>query len=156
MDLSALETAYRNLLGEARTGGFSPPADTGAWPAELILAHVAANDRLLSALVAEVLADAPASYRNDAAYNTRYLHAVARAAGNWDGLVATVRASGLELVLLARQLDGAQARVPVTTRIVDGQTVRVDGPVPLSGLLHTHAEVHLPGRVEQLGALRSN
>jgi hypothetical protein len=154
MDTSELEAAYRSFLDVARAGGFKPPSDRKEWSAELVLAHVAANDRLLAAATAAVLDGEPASYDNSAANSEAYLEAVARAAGDWDGLVAEVRRCGLELVLLARRLDEQQATTAVATRIVDGGEVRVDAPMPWSGVLVTQAQVHLPDHQAQLAGLR--
>lgn len=154
MDTTALESAYRKLLDVARGGAFRPPADQGAWPAEYVLAHVVANDRLLAAATAEILAGERPSYDNRASAHDAYLADIGRAAGDLDGLVDMVRRCGLELVLLARRLDPDQAATPVQTRIRDGDEIRVDGPVPWSGVLNTHAEVHLPSHTGDLEALR--
>lgn len=154
MDTEELESAYRRLLAVAREGGFRPPADTATWPAELVLAHVVVTDRLLAATTAEVLAGGSPRYDNAAASRADYLTEVGRAADDWDGLVATARQCGLELVLVARRLDEAQAATPVPTRIVDGDEVRVDTAMPWAGVLATHAEVGLPALAEQLVALR--
>lgn len=153
MDTTELEGAYRSLLDVARGGGFAAPADRQHWGPELQLAHVVATDRLLAAATAAVLAGQPAPYDNSAAGSEPYLEAVARAAGDWDGLVAEVRRCGLELVLLARQLDDDCAATPVPTRLVDGDQVRVEAPMPWSGVLATHAQVDLPDRRARLEAL---
>ena len=154
MDTTTLEGAYRDLLTAARDGGFRAPADQGAWTAEQVLAHVVATDRLLIGVTAELLAGGSPTYDNAVATRTPYLDALGRAAGGWDALVATVRATGLELVYLARELHDSAAATPVPTRIVDGDTVRVEAPMPWSGVLNTHAEVHLPEHRAQLDGLR--
>lgn len=154
MDTTTLESSYRRLLDVARGGPTRPPADTGDWPGEAVLAHVAANDRLLAAVTAQLLDGGSPSYDNGAAGGRPYLDVLAQAAGEWDSLVATVRQCGLELVLLARRLDNRQAATAVPTRITDGGAVRVQGPVPWAGVLNTHAEVHLPAHTRQLAALR--
>lgn len=154
MDTTALEGAYRELLGTAREGGFRPPGDAAAWTAEQVLAHVVATDRLLLGVTAAVLAGGSPSYGNAATQHAPYLDAIARAAGGWDGLVATVRATGLELVYLLRELGDGEAATPVPTRIIDGDTVRVEAPMPWSGVLNTHAEVDLPSWRGRLEALR--
>lgn len=154
MDTTALEAAYRRLLDVARPGGFRPPADASAWPAEHVLAHVVATDRLLAATTAEILAGAQPRYDNHPATREALLVDIGRAAGGWDGLVTTVRQCGLELVLLARRLTDEQAATATPVRIVEDGEVRVDAPLPWSGVLHTHAEVHLPERTAALEALR--
>ncbi len=155
MDTTALEAAYRRLLDVARPGGFRPPADVGAWPAEHHLAHVIATDRLLAATTAEVLAGgADPRYDNRPATREPFLAEIGRAAGDWGGLVATARQCGLEVVLLARRLDEAQQATPVPTRICEGDTVLVDTRLPWAGVLRSHAEVRLPERIAALEALR--
>lgn len=155
MDTTALEGAYRTLLEAARGEGFRAPADADAWPAEHHLAHVVATDRLLAAATSAVLAGRTVRYDDEVASDDAYLAEIGRAAGGHDALVATVRQCGLELVLLARRLDDQQAITPVHTRIVDGDVVRVDAPLPWSGVLNTHAEVHLPDRAQALRRLRA-
>ena len=154
IDTIALEEAYRELLDVARAGGFRPPADNGDWPAELLLAHIVMNDRLLVATTALVLSGQVVPYDNAAANTEVGLHAVARAAGDLNGLIAVLRSTGLELVLLARQMTPEQSATAVPTRIIDGEDVRIDGLVPWSGVLNTHAEVHLPAHIETLRALQ--
>ena len=155
IDILALEEAYRELLEVARGGPFRPPAEAGDWPAELVLAHVATNDRLLAATTALVLAGSPARYDNAAASVEAGLHALARAAGDFDGLVATARQTGLELVLLLRQLTPEQSATAVSTRIMDGEDVRLDGTIPWSGVINTHAEVHLRSHIDRLRELQA-
>jgi hypothetical protein len=116
MGTTELEAAYRHLIETARAESFRAPADAGQWPAEL---HIAA------------------------AGIESYLSEIGRAAGGHDALVATMRQCGLELVLLARRLDEQQSATPVPTRILDGETTRVDAPLPWAGVLNTHAQVHL-------------
>ncbi len=152
MDTTELEAAYRALLDVARAGGFAAPAEEDGWSAELLLAAVVATDRLLAAATAEVLAGAPTRYDNGPATREPYLRAIARAAGDLDGLVAEARRCGLELVLLARELGDA-ATTPVDVRLLDGDEVRLAAPMPWSGMLATHAEVHLRERCEALAAL---
>jgi hypothetical protein len=156
MDTTALEAAYRSLLEIAGAGGFRPPADSGDWTAEQHLAHVAATDRLLAAATVEVLGGRPARYDNTPATSLGYLATIGRAAGDHERLVATVRQTGLELVLLARQLDDERGKTPVPTKIVDGGVVKVDAPLPWVATLKTHAEVHLPDHIEALRRLRQD
>lgn len=155
MDTTALEAAYRQLLTVARGGAFRAPADAADWSAEYVLAHVAATDRLLAAATAEILAGEQPRYDNRPALREAYLGEIGRAAGDLDGLIGTVRRCGLELVLLARRLEADRAATAVPTCIRDRDGVRVDGPVPWSGVLNTHAEVHLPAQAAALEALRA-
>jgi hypothetical protein len=153
MDTTALESAYRRLLDVAGTGGFRPPADTGTWSAELRLAHVVATDRLLAVATVGVLEGRSVRYDNSAAGNRHWLAVIGRAAGGHEALIAAVRQSGLELVLLARRLEPAHETTAVPTRIVDADVVRVDAPLPWVATLRTHAEVHLAEQIAALEAL---
>ena len=155
MDTSALDRSYRQFLQTAGPGGFPPPADTAAWNADQVVASVIAGDRLLAATTAQLIDGGPATYTNAAAFVAPYLDEIGRAAGDWPGLVAHARQCALEFVMLARRLDDAQLATPVQVRVMDADQVRVEGPVPWSGVLATHAEVYLPERVAQLEALRS-
>jgi hypothetical protein len=154
MDTAALEAGYRRLLTTAGAGGFKAPADASAWSAELVLAHVAVNDRLLAAATVEVLAGGKPRYDNAPSTRADYLSDVGRAAGSWASLLATVRQGGLELVWLARRLDDTHLAAPVPTRILDGDVTRVEAELPWASVLRTHADVHLPAHTEQLAALR--
>lgn len=153
MDTSQLEAAYRSLLDVARPGGFRPPADRQHLSAELLLAQVAADDRLLAATTGSVLEGAPVAYDNGVTGSVPYLEAITWAAGDWDGLVAEVRRCGLALVQLARRLGDAAA-TPVPTRVVEGGQVKLDAPMPWSGVLSTRAQVTLPDVRARLAALR--
>lgn len=144
MDTAALEAAYRAFLDIARPGGFAAPADRGAWTADRIVAHVVANDRLLAATTARLLGGQAAPHTNAAAFSEAYLDEIGRAADRWEGLVATARACALEVVMLARRLDQAQASTPIQVRLLDGDEVRMESPMPWSGVITSHAEVALP------------
>lgn len=150
MDTSALESAYRRLLAVARGGAFRPPAERDGWPAELVLAHIIATNRLLTVTTAVLLDGGEPAYDNHAAVVEAHLHEIARAAGDTGGLVETTRTSGLELVMLARRLDDATAATAVPTRIRAAGQVRMDTPMPWSGVLNTYAEVDLPERAAEL------
>ena len=50
-------------------------------------------------------------------------------------------------------LDEAQAATPVQVRILDGDQLRVDGPLPVAGLLNIQARRHLPMHEDQLREL---
>lgn len=154
MDTGALEEGYKRLLDVARDGGFSHPAETEAWTAEQVLAHVVVSDRLLAHVTAELLADAQPSYTNEPATRLSLLDEVARAHDDLDGLIAETRRGGLVLVRLTRQLDEARAATAVPTCIVDGATTRVNTPMPWAGVLNTHAEVDLASHAGRLEALR--
>lgn len=155
MDTTALESAYKQLLDVARGGGFDQPAQDGGRTAERLLAHVIVSDRLLAESTASLIADGQPRYTNDAANHGGLLDEVARAYGDLDHLIAEARCGGLVLVRLVRQLDDRTGATPVQTRIVDGEVTRLDTKMPWSGVVNTHAEVHLPALATELEGLQA-
>ncbi|PSO48693.1 MAG: hypothetical protein BRC32_01860 [Actinobacteria bacterium QS_8_72_14] len=154
MDTTALESAYTHLLDLARGGGFAAPADDDAWTASRLLARVVVGDRLLAATTAEVAAGGAAAYSDAPADRTALLDEVARAHDGLEELIAELRRGGLVLVRLVRALDDDVAARVVSTHLVDGGVTRVNAPMPWSGVLNTHAEVHLPEHAARLEALQ--
>jgi hypothetical protein len=154
MDTIELEQAYRDFIDLAAREGFDGlPAADGGWNAELVVAHVVANDRLIAAHLAEAIAGREAEYDNHPANREHYLRSIIRAAGDWDALVDAARRSSAEVLSLAWQLEGPAAGRPLHTFILDGDVVRVDEPVPPAGLLAAQWRVHLPAHTAQLQAL---
>jgi hypothetical protein len=154
MDTTALESAYTHLLDLARGGGFAAPADDDAWTASRLLARVVVGDRLLAHTTAEVAAGATPAHSDEPADRLALLDEVARVYEGLDGLTAEARRGGLALVRLVRGLDEQRAARPVSTSLVDGGVTRVNAPMPWSGVLNTHAEVHLPEKAARLEALQ--
>jgi hypothetical protein len=154
MDTTALESAYTHLLDLARGGGFAAPADDDAWTASRLLARVVVGDRLLAHTTAEVAAGDAAAHSDAPADRTALLDEVARAHDGLEELIAELRRGGLVLVRLVRALDDDVAARPVSTSLVDGGVTRVNAPMPWSGVLNTHAEVHLPEKAARLEALQ--
>lgn len=148
MDTTALEHAYKALLDVARAGAAT--AATAPVPVEQQLAQAVVVDRLLAQATAELLAGQTPRYSDAPAQHGPLLDEIARSAEGPDGLIAEVRRGGLVLVRLVRQLDDATAATPVPTRLVSGGAVRLDAPMPWSGVLNTHAEVDLPARAQRL------
>ncbi len=153
MDTTALEHAYKALLDLARAG--AAPAADAPRSAEQELAQAIVVDRLLAQTTAALLAGDAPRYSDAPAEHAALLEEVVRAADDWEGLLAEVRRGGLVLVRLVRRLDEATAATPVPTRLVSGGTVRLEAPMPWSGVLNTHAEVDLPARMQRLEAGRA-
>jgi hypothetical protein len=149
MDVSALQSAYDRFIDTARElGGTSAPE--GEWTPELVLAHVIVSDRMIAATVAQVLSGCEPRFDNRASQSVPYLEAVAAAAGDWDGLLASVRQAGDELMRVAARIEPEHARVMVPTHVVDHEHVVIDGPAPLEQLVMVPANIHLSGHFEQL------
>jgi hypothetical protein len=163
MDTSELEAAYRSVLdlaargaggGRAPGAGGGPGADDGeAWGPDDVLAHLILNDRLLARAVRSVLDGAAQPYDNLDAIEPAELRALTRDLGDTAGLTGELEASSRELAELAGQLDEAQGATPVPVRILDGDQLRVDNPLPVRSLLNIQARRHLPIHEAQLREL---
>jgi hypothetical protein len=167
MDTSELEAAYRSVLDLAARGAEAGPGSPGAeagpgvaggggggaWRPDDVLAHLILNDRLLARAVRSVLEGTVQPYDNLDAIELAELQALTRDVGDTAGLIGGLKASSRELVELAGRLDQAQAATPVPVRILDGDQLRVDGPLPVASLLNIQARRHLPMHEAQLSDL---
>lgn len=155
MDTAELRRAYESLFAEVAAGGFGRPA-AGEWTAAQVVAHVAANDRLLAETTEAVLAGDPKAYYNHDAIDAARLDAlVAEHGGDPAALVELVRGTSAALVALTERL-GEQRHTPVHTHIRDGDKVMVDQPLPWGMVLELHAGEHLPIHIRQLRSLRAD
>src|SRR4051812_8250943 len=150
MDVASLRSAYADFLAAAHRAPRSGAAASPPWAPELVVAHVAANDELLAATTADLIAGRDTWYDNAAATMTARLQWLVREAGSWDALVDVAADRSRSLCDLAAQLDDDTAETPVPVRIIDGRDVRVDERVPWGRLLVVQAEVHLPAHTEDL------
>lgn len=150
METASLESAYERILEVATSSEFIESGD--GWTAELVLAHLTVNDDLLIEAVRDVLANKPTHhYDNGPATDD----AVLREQGSLAEVVDKLRTSSRQLCDLASQL-GPLADTPVVVNIADGGETAVDGQTwPIAQLLQVHTEMHLPGHLSQLEALRS-
>jgi hypothetical protein len=164
MDISELEAAYRSVLTLAAevppVPAEGPPAgadgsDGGdpAWEPGDVLAHLVVNDRLLTRAVRAVLEGAALPYDNADAVELAELRALGKDLGGTEGLLGELETSSRELLDLAGRLDEAQAATPVPVRILDGDELRIDRPLPVASLLTIQARRHLPMHEAQLGEL---
>jgi hypothetical protein len=158
MDTSELEAAYRSVLDLAARGtGDGPRApDAGggeAWRPDDVLAHLVLNDRLLARAVRSVLDGTAQPYDNLDAIDVAELRALTRDLGDTAGLIGGLESSSRELLDLAGRLDEAQAATPVPVRILDGDQLVVDNPLPVRSLLNIQARRHLPMHHAQLSEL---
>ena len=160
MDTTELKAAYRSVLDLAvRAVGAGPgPGSPGAgdgevWRADDVLAHLVLNDRLLARAVRSVLDGVAQPYDNLDAIELVALRALTRDLGDTAGLIGGLEASSRELAELAGRLDEAQSATPVPVRILDGDQLRVDGPLPVASLLNIQARRHLPIHEAQLREL---
>ena len=151
MNTEELRLAYENVITDTDAATYGPPR-AGEWDAELILAHLIANDGLLVAALGEVLAGHSPTYDNGIRGDVGRTLRVA-AAGGVDALTKKLRATSSQVVELASKLDDGHLATMIPTRIVDGATVQVDQPLPLAALLRAQTTIHLPAHRDQLAAL---
>ena len=149
MDVTALESAYDQFLDVARGVRDSTPPE-GEWAPDLVLAHVIVSDRLIAETAALVLAGGQPRFDNRASQSAPYLEAIARVAGGWDGLLASVRQAGNELMATVALIEPEHARFMVPTFVMDHEHIVIDGLAPLEQLAMIPAMIHLPGHAEQL------
>jgi hypothetical protein len=153
MDASATRAACARLVDAARDLE-AAPAPEGGWGPGLVLAHVAVVHRLMAQMAARALAGEQPTLDNRVSQSLPYLQAIVRAAGDWNGLLETVRCSGEELATVVEQIGPEHAGTMIPSYIVDGGRVVFDGPFPLEQLLAVPGAQHTPGHCEQLESLR--
>jgi hypothetical protein len=152
MNTEELSLAYENVITDAKTAAYRPPPE-GEWGAELILAHLIANDGLLLAVLGEVVAGHSPTYDNAPAIDVDGLSRIVAGAGGVETLIDQLRASSSRVVELVSKLDDGHVATMIPTRIVDGSTVQVDQPLPLAAILRAQTALHLPSHREQLASL---
>ena len=165
MDTSELEAAYRSVLdlasGETGPGAAGAGTDPGTagggdgevWGPDDVLAHLVLNDRLLARAVRSVMDGTAQPYDNLDAIDVAELRALTTDLGDTARLIGGLEASSRELMDLAGRLDEAQAATPVPVRILDGDRLVVDNPLPVRSLLNIQARRHLPMHEAQLREL---
>ncbi|TDB75867.1 hypothetical protein [Micromonospora sp. KC723] len=152
MDSGGLRRAYEELLDEVAAGGFGPPP-AGQLSAEQIVAHLAANDELMSEATEAVLAGSPFAYYDLESVHRGEVDELVTAHGGLDGVATLLRATSGRLCALVERL-GPTADTPVDTHLREGFDLRVDEPLPWSRTLDLHTRVHLPKHLAQLRMLR--
>lgn len=152
METAELRRAYDVLLEEVEAGGFGPPAGD-ALSAEQVLAHLVANDELLTAATEAVLAGSPYVYYEIDTIHRPQLDELVTRYGGLDGLTARLRATGDQVCgLTERVTDGVDTLVQ--TRIREGARLDIDEALPWGRTLDIHRRVHLPAHTDDLRALR--
>lgn len=153
MEVDGLRRAYDELFVEVDTGGFADPPE-GRWSAEQIVAHLVANDTLMSEATEAVLAGSPYAFFDLESVHRPELDALVAECGGLDGLATLLRATSQRLVTLVGRL-GPVADTPVETHLREGFDLVVDEPLPWGRTLDLHTRVHLPKHVAQLRMLRT-
>ncbi|MBO4209255.1 hypothetical protein [Micromonospora echinofusca] len=153
METQELRRVYDALLAEVDAGGFAEPPP-GELTAEQVVAHLAANDELMSAATEAVLAGSDFAYYDLDAMHRPQLDALVAECGGLDGLAALLRATSQKLCALTERL-GPRAGVLVDTHLREGVGLTVDEPLPWGRTLDLHGRVHLPRHLAQLRKLRT-
>jgi hypothetical protein len=154
METADLRRAYEVLLAEVEAGGFGPPPD-GELSAEQVVAHLAANDELLTQATEAVIAGSPWAYYSLEEIHRPQLDALISQYGGLDGLTTRLRATSRRLCDLTERL-GIRAETPVETHLREGFDLAIDESLPWSRTLDIHGRVHLPVHIDQLRALRAD
>jgi uncharacterized protein YciI len=151
MSADSIEAAYAPFVASLLAGGFGPPP-AGEWPAEVIAAHVAANNDLIAETAEKVAAGEDIRYDNAAAVEQDELSRYAARAGGAAGLAREVERSAARLER-ARQSLGERGETMVHVVIRDHGQIVQDGPVPIGAFIEGNASFHLDLHHEQLKAL---
>lgn len=152
MESGELRRTYDEVLAEVDAGGFGEPPE-GELSAEQIVAHLAANDELMSEATEAVLAGSPFAYYDLDTIHRPQLDALASECGGLDGLATLLRATSQKLCTLVDRLGDA-AETPVDTVLREGADLDVDESLPWGRAVDLHTRVHLPMHLAQLRALR--
>lgn len=152
METTELRRTYDVLLAEVDAGGFGPPPD-GELTAEQIVAHLAANDELMSEATEAVIAGSNFAYYDLETIHRPQLDALVAECGGLDGLATLLRATSQKLCALTDRL-GIRSETPVDTHLREGFGLTVDERLPWGRTLDLHGRVHLPAHIEQLRAMR--
>lgn len=153
MDTADLRRAYDVLLDEAENGDFRPPPE-GEWTAEQVVAHVAANDELMTEATEAVIAGSPWVCYNHNTIHRPQLDELVADCGGLPGLTRLLRGTSQRLCDLTEHL-GDKSSALVDTHIRDGWDLRIDEQLPWGRTLDIHGRLHLPAHTEQLRALRA-
>jgi hypothetical protein len=119
----------------------------------MVVAHVAANDRLIAAHLRRAMAGEPTAYDNRTVYRAFQLQPLVDADPDVRSRIDDARRSSSEVLALTDQMNEDVAALVFQTNIMDGDIVQVDGPVPLAGLLGAQVRVHLPLHTAQIETL---
>jgi hypothetical protein len=152
METAGLRRAYEVLLTEVQAGGFGPPPP-GELTAEQVVAHLVANDELLTEATEAVLVGSPwAYYELDTIHRPQLDELVARY-GGLDGLASQLRTTSEQLCALTERLSD-KADTLVQTRLREGADLDIDEALPWGRTLDIHGRLHLPAHTDELRALR--
>lgn len=153
-DLTELADAGRNLLAEARAGGFGPPQGSH-WDAEHVLAHLLVNERLLLDVTRALAADEDVDYDNAPSQDGFVLASTITEHGDLAGLAEALEQAFAQHRAALQTLAPTQLEREVPARVWhEGHRVMDEPLVWWSFAVQASAGVHLPRHTAQLQALR--
>ena len=153
MDVADLRAAYERFFAVASAAAGSEAIDAHGWSAAMVVAHIAANDRLMAAHLRHAVDGLPTRYSNLDVYRAVDLRPIVERTPRVADLIEAGRAASDEFLELAEGLEERQAALAFRTTILDGDAVQVDADLPLAGLLGAQVHVHLPLHTAQIEAL---
>lgn len=149
MDTTELRSAYERLLEAAATPGLGDAAD-GGWNADEILAHLLSVDAGIAAVALSVVSGARPTFDNRISQDTWNLQRIIAEHSGRAELIDHLRRQGAVLCDIADQLSEKAASVLVPSVFVSNDTLGMDQPVPLAGLIDGLAGNHIPVHTQQL------
>lgn len=153
MEATDLRAGHERFLLAAASASGCDATDDAGWSVAMVVAHVAANDRLISVHLGHAIAGADTTYDNRTVYRAGDLQPIVDARPDVFAQIDDARASFAELIALVERLDEDTSTLVFQTTITDGDIVQVNGPVSLVGLLGAQVRVHLPLHTAQIEAL---
>lgn len=156
MDITALGTAYRDLLEVARTVASAehvPAPPPGEWTADQILAHVVLVNAATISAACSTASAAITTYDNRAALDTWTIDRVISLAGTSENLRSRIGLQADALCATVAGLSETELDTAIPALLLSNDTVLVDDQVPLRGLIEGLATSELPGHAAQLRAL---
>lgn len=154
METTALRSAYESLL-EAAANPDLGDADDGGWNADQVLAHVLSVDAGTAAVALGVVSGSRPAFDNRISLDTWNLDRIIAEHSGRAELIDHVRSQATTLCDIADRLNDNAASVMVPTILLSNDTLMLDQPIPLAGLIDGLAENHVPGHVQQLLDLRT-
>jgi uncharacterized protein YciI len=145
-----IEAAYAPFLASLRAGGHAEPAD--GWTAEMIAAHMLANNDLIAETAERTADGEQLGYDNAAAVGTEALAALVTAAGSRATLADDLERSAKRLAAVYERLGDAGATEIHAVIRSDGEVV-ADRDMAIGDLVVGNATFHLDSHREQMRAL---
>jgi hypothetical protein len=148
MEPVEIEAAFEPFVAALNVGGFAVPEQ--GWSAELIGAHVAANNDLIAELAEAVARGETPSYDNEVAVDDAELGALVARAGGLAGVAREVQRSATRLADARRALDDETLGRQLHAVIHDNGVAVLDDDVSIDRFIEGNATFHLQLHFDQL------